>query len=316
MAERLAFDTSLYQKASSFQLVDDLASLAIEVNDVPPDQRINPYQLKVNQDQLVNENDRDLVEGCAWETELDRETALAALMFKNYFLGQKEDSLAIWFSPPKPYPEGRLVVGISTTNPEGALSGKIINCWGIPIDSWIEEKYIDIARKITDLSPMPYPPITNIKDIRSMTFHLPRPDDEFTFLENLIPLPQIWQAIKTAAPEKIKEVAKQDARSITQAVISLISEAQTNYDYLLAGALAERQMMEMGWRMDTKKFGCGISNLELMQGYEFNYYQMNADGSLKTATHEEGWHFGVCRVCNKSREVGPCKICQPCADTL
>src|SRR5206468_10489473 len=60
------------------------------------------------------ETDKDIVDCCATDSEIDRQSTAAALQFKEYFLAHRDEhgGLAIWISGPDPYPEGRMVIGI------------------------------------------------------------------------------------------------------------------------------------------------------------------------------------------------------------
>lgn len=300
MVERKAFDTARYSHEEGF--IGDLASLAIEFSvNLPLEKRINPFVLEVATDgRVVNPalGPSDVAEYYSDETELDRMEKEAGLKMRDCLLCEPEGALSIWISPPGGplnYEEGRIVVGLNKE--ENGV--RLLESYGI-CTNHDPQHCLDISNQLngstnTDCA------FDSPEDLRNKVFVVIPPDGEpWGFLRKIIPMDNVWDSIESGQAHQVKQKALKDAQEVAHKTRPLLFNAQTEREYIHAGAYAERLMQARGWKMISG--ACGSLNGDLMNNegmFIHSHFQLNPTGEIVGAKTEIGKFVRRCGKCGK-----------------
>lgn len=309
--ERRALDFRLYRglekKQAEQQLADDLASLFLEIS-ADSSQRITPYTwLQTDDDRVIVpefSQDRDLEETLSWETPADILESKVALKIRDYLLSQNETPfIVVWVSPPNKnlgYPEGRIVAGIGQEKD----SLRFIESYGICIDL-SPTICVLLGQNLQTLSQNPNgSSIDSADQLRATPLFLKPPDntDPLDYLANLIPLPDVWEKIKSGEAKVLKEQALSDARVIVEALTPQINHAQEDWEFVQLGIEAEQFMMSQGWSARSQS-GCGALNSELSASgsFTYNHTHVSVDqyGNTASKKSESGTFVKNCPYCGQ-----------------
>jgi hypothetical protein len=302
--EKLALDLKYLQNSpnneAAMSLTDDIASLGLEASG-----QVNPYILVVTKEKKVVSPTRptkDVCELYSSDTDLERQETKAALKRRDYLLEKDGNFVVIWISPSGPYPSGRLDVGISRE-----IDGlKALESYGININ-FTDRQYLTLGNNLSSLGENQIV-IEQKEDLRENVFliNLNESQDPYDLLEELIPLPNIWENIRNQKAKELKEKYEKQARKLAKKHIKRIKKA-SNIELFHIGATIEIEMQKM-WNTDIEKEGCGISNLRYLKEYVFNHQSINSRGNSHFSYSERGKFVKKCPYCgaviNKTIEPG------------
>ena len=299
MAERKAFDTTRYSHRDGF--ANDLASLAIESSlNSPLEKRVNPFVLEVTTDQKVVNPAlglKDVVEYYSETSELDRAEKEAGVKIRDCLLFEPDGTLSIWISPPGgplKYEEGRVVVGLNRETNDS----KLLESYGICVD-FTSQRCLEIS-EILNRHTDPDQETRNPEKLRSEIFVIMPPGGKpWEFLRENIPLEKVWDSIESGSAHELKRKATQDAQEISQKAMYLLSIAQTEQDYIRAGAYAEREMMARGWKITSGPCGLTNGDIQINSTYFHSHIQVGSSGEVRGINREMGKFVRNCGKCGK-----------------
>lgn len=290
MERKLALNLTPYKELRKDEaltsLTDDLASLGLETSG-----EINYYWLIRTRDKKVVNPERpstDISEQWSDDTEVEKKETKAAKKRKEYLSNHKGNYVVIWIGPPDPYPGGSVDIGISREI--GGL--RALESYGFGID-FTDEQYTTIGKNISSLSSKGFE-IDKPSDLRDKAFliELAKNDNPYDLLEEIIPLPRIWEKIRGGAAREKKEEFRKFAQKMAKESIGKIRSAGNRREILEIGANLERQMQRRWERVDFEKSGCGRTNQEALSeyGYTYSHYHIDSSGKI-TKTHSETGQF-------------------------
>jgi hypothetical protein len=311
----LVLDASLYpQYAGSIRFAvarEDIAGLAIEAGDRELVSRINPRKLKVRNGKVVNpETGEDILENFGEKTPLQKAETRGAKQFYSYLVDGDVSTLVVSLSPSggdSPYLEGRINVAMK-------IDDETIDFYGIV--TFLPRA--DLFNRALALSEFAHScdTFSSPDDLRTMAFTIQVPDKERTrpwdFLGQTLRLDSdAFDAIEKGTPWELKEQALSDASPVAEVFAIAVENAVTHYDFIRAGATAERQMQYAGWTFN--EIGCpGKFNTELLNQNSIFGYTKDAFGNARKTWE---YHSGECVYCKRHKDkVGPCGICSECED--
>lgn len=243
------FDTSLYTKANSDVVAEDLAGLYIEAGNTPLEERINARKLTIRGNKVFDPKANKEVPGSLTRiTILDNLEADSAEAFYKQLIDGYD--LTISFSPPggiSPYKEGRINVGYRSSHDE-------IEFYGIPTKMAPE---VMLAKSIllSEFSDFSLSEIENPEQLRQISLPILIPSTEeslWDFLEEILPLDSnAWEHIRNGKPWITKERALKDASFVAPIMFKMIYVARIENDYIAAGVYGERYMEQMGWKLNS-----------------------------------------------------------------
>lgn len=317
MSERIALDLRNYQiKGTLDNIIADSASLAIEASSNVTTPKVNPHHyVKINEKSVISpgRDKRDVRQKFTNETELDAAATSAGNEIVRILLEENVGSTFVWFSPSDPYPEARVVVG--TKRETKSKRFEYLECYGISTVLSREET-LKYAQLCTSLSSEKISFPTDPEDLRSLVISIPIPNnrDPFEYLSEIIQLPEKnrFESILN------KKSLKNKAAAVKAAVIAtapIRSNPNVIYSNPIGyGAYVETQMKYLGFGMNPKKFGCGISNLDMQNN---GYYTNSTNLSEYTEVSMSGDGLGpsefscpACGQINKRPFGGYVKSCQ------
>lgn len=300
MAERKAFDTTRYSHQNG--LINDLASLAIESSvDLPLEKRVNPFVLEVTNDgRVINPalGSKDVIEYYSDTSELDRIEKGAGIKIRDCLLSEPDGTLSIWISPPGgplEYEEGRVVVGFNRED-----SGtRFLESYGICVD-FSSQDCLEISKRLSNYTRSSQT-ISNSEDLRGKVFIITPPESKpWEFLREHVPMNNVWDSIESGQVLHIKQQAIEDAGEVARTTMGLISVAQSEQDYIQAGAYAETFMRSKGWNIASG--ACGSLNGDLLAStgtFLHSHFQIGSEGNVIRAKTEMGKFVKKCGNCGK-----------------
>lgn len=300
MTEREAFDTTKYSHEDG--LINDLASLAIESSvDLPLEKRVNPFVLEVANDGRVISSalgPKDVVEYYSNTSKLDRAEKEAGIKIRDCLLSEPDGTLSIWISPPGgplEYEEGRIVVGLNRKSDDT----RFLESYGICMD-YDSQRCLDISRQLNDHT-SPRQTIDCPEDLRDKIFVIMPPKNKpWKFLREHVPMNNVWDSIESGQVHQTKRQAMRDAREISRRTMQLISVAQSEQDYIQAGAYAERHMRSQGWNITSG--ACGSLNGDLLvntKTFLHSHFQIGLEGNVIGVRTEVGKFVKKCGKCGR-----------------
>ncbi len=319
MSERLSLDPRSYiGQETSGRLAVNLADIALEAGKGTLEKRINPFKLVVEDGKVINP---ELGSEDVWvyynsETELEKKETKAAIEIRHCLLNKPDGTLAVWLSPPNPkydYQEGRITVGYNCT-----LDGiKTMKSYGIAVDSFTPEQFLSIGLRLAESTEDGYHFLNEPEDLRSTPIIFPLPENEYPwdYLEKFIPLPAVWERIKSGEAEQKRQEVSRDAEEIAPEVQRKIQNAESFYGQIEAIRWAERQMAERGHKIDDSKLTCSILVLSTTTPYQHIHTAIGTSGEVKGLMVSSGEakyvkNCGKCgRTINKKISAGYRCIC-------
>lgn len=304
--ENLAFNTRLYvgRDHAEQRLAFDLAALALETalkNRITPFTFVQTGKDRIECPELAN---GDILETLRWKTRSDILESKVTLKIRDFILSQKETPFVIvWISPPDQelgYYEGRMVVGIGKE--ENEL--KIVENYGICID-FSSKTCLLLGEQLLQFSENEkYSGIDSTDQLRTTPIFIkpPKGIEPLDFIAKLIPIPDVWEKIKSGEARALKERAFKDAQAIAQRSMPKIIRATDQWDYIVAGAQAEQWMATAGWAMRTNS-GCGSLNIELLSSavsvFAHSHLHLNSQKELVLKKSEAGVFVRRCPFCDR-----------------
>lgn len=277
--ERIALDLENYNPSTLDNIIEDTASLAIEAANDPNTPRVNVhYYVKRGEDWAISpgRDKRDVLQKFSNETEIDKQTSIAGEKIRGTLLDEPVGTVFVWISPMQPYPETRIVVGVK----KQTISKKYqyLECYGISTTLSRQDSLL-LMQFLVSLSDRKHNYPDDPEELRSLVVNLNVPDDTdpFKYLSELIKLPETdrFESILNGKAKKIKSQAVKAAAIAT-------SKARNNpqiiyIDPIGQGSYIESYMGMLGFGMNPKGSGCGISNTDALNIYsstatEFNPY--------------------------------------------
>jgi hypothetical protein len=206
---------------------------------------------------------------------------MAGRLFYGYLLTGGVGTLSISISPPggdPGYLEGRVNAGLRTSEEE-------IEFYGIPTRLSAQSLYFK-ALLLNEHSNAPIL-FSDPEELRAVSIPVVVPPGEnpWDFLDETIELDSnAWQVIKQGKPWEVKQRASRDTKNIAEVTAEMVLEAESDFDYLQAGATAERQMVAAGWVLDSD--GCpGLFNFQILQAMRetSTFFVTDAFGGIRLA---------------------------------
>lgn len=304
-APRLAFDLALYKPGEARQSAEqklgaDLSTLVLETA-ARQDERITYYTFCQTSDGKIVSPEfsqkADISSLLRWETQTDILESKATLKIRDYILVQKAPFVVVWISPPEErlgYTEGRMVVGIGKE--EERI--KIVENYGVCLNCSSTECLNLANRLLSSLGERDF--LDSPELLRaSPIFISPEGIEPLDLMSRLIPLPCIWEKIKSGEAKALRQKAIEDARNVAQEVTSKIKQAQNKWELVKIGAFAEQKMGQLGWEMRSGS-GCGWLNTELLSGisiFGYSHFHLDHQGTLSLRRNEAGVFVKKCPFC-------------------
>lgn len=299
LAEKLAFDTSLYEKVPKHirprVIAEDLAGFIMEAGAIDFVQRINPRELTIVNGQVFDPVRLEFInERWIGGNDLANRESLGADRFYSQLVKGK---VVIAISPPggiSPYKETRINIAHLTQ------SGKI-HLYGIP-SNFTPEDCLQLAWRLNRFPSGEFNP-QSPDDLRALpiSLNIPPNTEVWDFLNQTARLDSnAWTDIKSGNPWVRKQNALAKAKETVTETESMINSARTYYDHIEAGARMEVKIQQKtGWTID--KWGCpGALNNELLfenQLAKFELvYTTDTFGNLRLS---EGKFVKNCGNCGK-----------------
>lgn len=305
------FDLSLYKDFSSDTkkkvLVEDLAGLYLEAGDIRIKERINPRSLSVINGKVIDPiSGTEVNKNWRYDTDLFAKESRGAERFYNLLLGPL-GSLVINISPPGPFDEARINVGLRSSETEIELYGVPshlgkIQCWRLAL---LLSEFSDTA--VSD----------DPEDLRetAISIKVPSGRNPWGFLKEIASIENnAWDAILEGKPWQMKKKVLESAESIVNKEMSTFEAAKTERGYVFFGNRLEIEMQRnLGWRLLAS--ACpGLFNSQILMSGDFVYswsLVKDAFGNIRKTRWE--YHVGHCQKCgDREVEVGPCQICKKC----
>lgn len=274
----LLLDTSLYPKSSFLEasVAEDLGGMAIENGNLPTEKRVNQRRFLILGNDVIDPlTGKSVFENISYETDLDCSESTGTRDFYQKLIDGPVGILIISASPPggdSPYKDGRINVGFK-------VSKEAIHFYGI-VTKFTRENCLFWAIKATEFSDTAIP-TNEPDDLRKIAFNINVPKDQnpWVFMEKFAPLDSpAWKEISEGKPWLLKREVKQNSRIIAQKIAPLLKIARTRKDFVLIGALAEREMASLGWKLNASG-GCpGILNSDLLgENYKTDSFGNNRE---------------------------------------
>jgi len=311
MSTEIALDLRRYNTPEKLgSLINDTASLSIEASETGLP-RVNPsYFVKRGENYAIvpGKDKRDVMKMFV----IDDPATDAAKKIRELLLEDGQNDAYVWISPSNPWPETRIQVGAKKTTKSERF--EYLKRYDIST-TLSPEQCLYLGQMLVSMSTVEMEFPKKPDDLRNVIIKLRIPSDRdpFEYLSTLIELPEKdrWQSILDGSADKNKAKAVKAATIATELIRlnpHIIYTAPVEY-----GAYVETRMRQEGCGMDPAKFGCGASNTSLT-----STDSMFTETITPFLSHSEieGWHNGVCRICESSTWVGPCNICKPCESKL
>ena len=232
------------------------------------------------------------------KTELDQREKQAGLIIRNRLLCEPEGTVNAWISPsggPENYEEGRITVGVSK-RVNGLM---VLDSYGIPTNFTAEANLFQ-AWRLAEHSPYDYK-LDYPEDLRDQViiFKPPNGDSPWQILRDAIPLNEAWDAIESKSVKQLKVELDNDAAEVVHKVMPLIEGAQTQMDYIRAGAQAEQLMQQKHGRALSGV--CGSTNSDILNrnSYTFSFNRVSTAGVVETIHTERGRRVENCGNCGR-----------------
>ncbi len=243
--------------------VHDFASASIEQREANLEERINTYIYVLSKDGRLYDKETNEKPTPRWITESDYLENHAFLIMERWAKEDLSKNLA-WFSPPDSnhgYTETRLVVSEIKKGEEETLI--VCRAFCLP---YSEDECINLAKEIAKTSSKNIADIDSGNTLRAFPifFNPPKNLAWYEYLEKQIKEPDIWEKVKSGDDYKSKDEALRLSEPVVEKYFDLIIAARSAYEYVLAGALMEREMAMSGVIFQAKG-GCGISNQEALR---------------------------------------------------
>ncbi len=324
MQERLrrkkVFDTSLYKDlapdAAQDSITEDLAGLVLEAGDKPLKERVNPRRFKIIEGQIIDTVTGENIFG-RWipSDKLGKKENTSANLFYQHLQGNSEGAAILNISPSggiSPYKEGRINIGYKETDED-------IVFYGIPTKLDPETLRLIAAKALSLLGLRPsfidsYIPTPDDLRNKAIPVNIPKGEDPWLLLSKILPLDgSIWESIFSGLPWKLKNEARAVAKEAATNARPMIERASSEYDYVHAGAYAERHMERAGFRIDH--LGCpGVTNTQLLSD---GSYTKDAYGNARATTSGEGKFVHNCGNCGTPifAVISAGYVCSKCGGT-
>ncbi len=287
----------------------DFAAASIEQREAAPEERINTYTYVLGENGQLYDKELGEKPTPRWITESDHLENHAFLAMERWAKEGLSENLA-WFSPPDSnheYTEARLVVSEIKKEKEETLI--ICRAFCLP---YSEDQCVSFAKEIAKTSNKNIAHINSGDALRASPIFFNPPDDLvwYEYLEEQINKPKIWEKVKSGDDYKDKDEALKLSEPIVEKYFDLIIGARNAYEYVLAGALMEKEMTMSGVIFQAKG-SCGMSNQEALGNLERNPSIFNTM-FINTAmsNHESSFN---CPRCHKAISSGlGITICPHC----
>lgn len=330
LERRIAFDLKLYQSPDLQEenlrqrVVGDLSSLFLEVAPrIRAEEGVTPFVWRQRPDHKIiwpEFSNQPIENHLRWETESDILESKATLAIRDMMLSSDGfPLLVVWISPPDEefgYNEGRMVIG-SIEDQNGV---KNMESYGICLDLKPKE-CLSLAEKLFSLSDKKKAKTSlSIDQLRATPIAIKIPEGiaSLEFIGQLIPqLSHVWRAIKNGQVEELERKAQKDARRIFE---KMIKPNIGTTDPIILGALAEQQMINLGWEANFASSGCGLSNSEFLSSplLAFSHIHQNLDraGKVVSTTTESGVFCRQCPYCGEeiNKTIKPGFKCPYCGE--
>jgi hypothetical protein len=242
--------------------IHDFAAASIEQKEAPPEERINTYTYILGENGQLYNQETGEKPTLRWTTKSDCLENHAFQLIERWAKEGQLEKLA-WFSPPDNnhgYTEARLVVSEITKEKENVLI--VCRAFCLP---YSEDKCINLAKEIAKTSNKNIANIDSGNTLRAFPIFFNPPEDLawYEYLEKQIKEPNIWKKIKDGDDYKSKSKALKLSEPVVEKYFDLIIAARNTYEYVLAGALMEKEMAMSGVIFQSKG-SCGISNQEAL----------------------------------------------------
>ncbi len=310
MSKEIALDLRKYtDEIRLSSLPADTASLAIEASEtgIP---RVNPtYLIKRDDNHVIppGRDKRDVLEMFGGDE--------AGKKIREMLLSDNQNNAYVWISSSGPWPETRIQVGAKKTT----VSERFEYFKRYDISTTLSpDRCLALGQLLISMSNDNIEFPQNTDELRKLIIKLTVPQgvDPFEHLSEIIDLPESksWESILTGQADKNKAKALKAAVVATEPVRQNPHVIYSNP--IMFGAYVENQMARLGFEMNPKKFGCGISNNDVQSGYystisEYYSYQ------YQNSTIDAGDGLGpadvpcpVCRYVNKRPFGGYVHSCQ------
>ena len=308
MSERQALDMWAYARPNSeideAGLGYSLTSLFLEAGTEAP----TYYRIRLTPEGRVvddfSDGRVDVREQVVMEDELSRKESSTTLARIKVMLQKRVGTLCVWVSPPGGpygYEEGKIDVGYVTEE------GGVLVHWGYGIKTRFDKQtHLLIASRIGEFALTSWP-LNSPEDLRDKLFEI-QTDDPLALLHEIIPMPEALDSIENGEARRLREMMFQKARHVVRHVKPLLTSAATRWDYMQAGALAERMMVqETG--IEISDGPCGLLNSSLVEnrsGTQFvvGFAQIDFRGKVTDvfsgSGNREGKYVKSCGKCGKS----------------
>lgn len=278
----------------------DLAAGSIEQREGPPEERINTYPYIINNRGQLAEKETDKRPALRWVKESDYLENHGFLLMEHWAKEGFSKNLA-WFSPPDEkhgYTEARLVVSEREKNENETII--ICRAFCLP---YSEEECIDIAKDIAKTSDHNIVSINSGDTLRAFPvfFNPPKNLTWYEYLEEKIKEPEIWKKVRDGDDYKSKDEALRLSRPIVNEYFDLIMAANSAYEYVLVGALMEKEWVSSNIIFQANG-SCGVSNQAALEMFNRSPGLFN-DIFSKAAmsNHEKSFE---CPKCHKAIPSG------------
>jgi len=189
---------------------------------------------------------------------------------------------------------------VSEINKEKEETQVVCRAFCLP---YSEDECVNLAKEIAKTSNKNITHIDSGNTLRAFPVFFNPPENLtlYEYLEEQIKEPNIWKKVKGGDDYKNKDKALKLSEPVVEKYFDLIIAARNAYEYVLAGALMEKEM-EMSGVIFQAKGGCGISNQEALGNFESNPGIFNTVfTSAATSNHESSFN---CPKCHKAIPSG------------
>lgn len=324
LIERISLDPSSYSNDTGSQkLAVNIADVATEAGFGPPEKRITPFTLKQVGNKVINEElgPDDVTTYYISETSRDAAESEAGYLIRDALLKRPERTVAVWFSPPystDEHSEGRLTVGYNVPH----SSVKEMESYGLPTADFTPEQLMYMAWRLSEYTTALLF-IDNPEKLRSTPIFIELTENQnpWEFLKDFIPLPEVWDAIKTGEVNKQRQKILASANEIAPNTLFRLQHATSYLEQVGIIREMENQMKQRGHEIDQSKLDCPTS-VTATSTYQLSYTDLDKDGTvlktrLEISSGKWEYHFGSCRNCGaQDTLVGPCSICKECEKVL
>lgn len=289
-------------KKARSRATHDFAAASIEQKEAAPEEKINAYTYVLSGDGQLYAKKDDKTSSVKptprWITESDYLENHAFQIMERWAREGLSKNLA-WFSPPDNnhgYTETRFVVSELKKEKEEIL----VTCRAFCLP-YSEDECVSFAKEIAKTSDKNVAHIDSGNALRAFPVFFNPPDNLawYEYLEEQIKEPEIWEKVKSGDDYRNKDKALRLSGPVVEKYFDLIVGARNAYEYVLVGALMEREMAMSGIIFQAKG-SCGISNQEALGNFKenpgiFDTVFTNA----AVSSHENSF------ICPKCREAIP-----------